>query len=123
MKFYLYTLKNASKVIVPEENIKGNICITLGEETVSSDEILGGVDITDVVKYCFENFSVLRRCNRCHSLVLKTPVDGYSYSCPVCDEDLYTIETSCLGTAPTTKEFEKLCIDVFFNKNEKERIK
>jgi hypothetical protein len=34
-----------------------------------------------------------RVCLRCGNEVTKSEVDGYSYSCDCCNEDLYTFET------------------------------
>ncbi|MGC6586620.1 hypothetical protein ACPV3A_16835 [Paenibacillus sp. Dod16] len=33
------------------------------------------------------------KCNRCENFVLKSKVEGYTYSCDSCEEELYTIET------------------------------
>lgn len=35
----------------------------------------------------------VRKCNRCGSVVSKSVVEGYSYSCDSCDEDMYSFET------------------------------
>lgn len=35
----------------------------------------------------------VRKCNRCGSVVCKSEVEGYKYSCNSCDEDLYEFET------------------------------
>lgn len=32
-------------------------------------------------------------CRKCKSIVIVSEVQGYSYYCPQCDEDLYIIET------------------------------
>ena len=62
--------------------------------------------------YVVEHYNeVKRRCNRCGSPVLKSSVEGYSYQCMNCDEDLYEIETH-EGKPHTFKEFKQLCCDV-----------
>lgn len=39
----------------------------------------------------------VRVCKRCGSEVAKSEVEGYSYSCDNCDEDLYTFETEVIA--------------------------
>jgi hypothetical protein len=55
--------------------------------------------------------SFRRRCNKCGSPVLKSDVEGYSYQCMNCDEDLYEFETY-EGEIHKVKELKQLCCDV-----------
>ena len=43
------------------------------------------------------------RCNKCGGPVLKSNVEGYTYTCPNCDEDLFGIEAH-LGPAYDEEE-------------------
>ena len=62
--------------------------------------------------YVTEHYtSPRRRCSRCGSLVLRSDVEGCSYQCMNCDEDLYEFETY-EGEIHTFKEFKQLCCDV-----------
>ena len=57
--------------------------------------------------YVLERDAGYVRCNRCGSVVLKSDVEGYSYQCMFCDEDLYTIETH-EGEWHTDEELDEL---------------
>jgi hypothetical protein len=51
-----------------------------------------------------------RKCNRCESVVCKSEVEGYVYSCNSCDEDLYEFETH-----EEINETKRLSLDVWEN--------
>lgn len=73
---------------------------------VLDDEFLSATSFRESeLIVCEEVIDVLnvRKCNRCHSIVGKSQLDEYSYSCDSCDEDLYGIETYV--TMKTKHEF------------------
>ena len=58
--------------------------------------------------YVMENDTVIRRCNRCGSVVLReTSIDEYPYQCMSCDENMFGIETH-IGQPHTSEEFNEL---------------
>lgn len=60
--------------------------------------------------YVLERDAFTVRCNRCGSPVLKSDVEGYSYQCMSCDEDLFLFETH-VGEIHTTEELNELLLD------------
>ena len=51
------------------------------------------------------------RCNRCGTTVLKSEVEGYTYQCMHCDEDLSTFETYKSSDTYSADEFNDICND------------
>lgn len=51
------------------------------------------------------------RCNRCGTTVLISEVEGYTYQCMHCDEDLSTFETYKSSDTYSADEFNDICND------------
>jgi len=51
------------------------------------------------------------RCNRCGTPVLISEVEGYTYQCMHCDEDLSTFETYKSSDTYSADEFNDICND------------
>lgn len=51
------------------------------------------------------------RCNRCGTTVLISEVEGYTYQCMHCDEDLSTSETYKSNDTYSADEFNDICND------------
>ena len=60
-------------------------CIKIMEALDKPTELL---DISDII----ESSKITKKCFRCGSRLLKSPVEGYTYFCPNCYEDFYEIE-------------------------------
>ena len=48
------------------------------------------------------------RCNRCGTTVLKSEVEGYTYQCMHCNEDLSTFETYKSDDTYSADEFDNI---------------
>lgn len=59
-------------------------------------------------KYVHDGLIPNRKCNRCNSYVLKSYVQGFTYQCMYCDEDLCTFETHKVDKEINKEEFNDL---------------
>ena len=59
-------------------------------------------------KYVSDILIPNRKCNRCGAYVLKSYVQGYTYQCMYCDEDLATFETHKVDKEISKEEFNEL---------------
>lgn len=87
---YKYEKGSLYEIIVPPEKIP------------NEDDVGDAIYDPDYYSNLIRDYGVMREvkefhngvfCKRCHSKVWKSDVAGYSYTCYVCDEDLYDIET------------------------------
>lgn len=61
--------------------------------------------------YVMNNIVEGVRCNRCGTTVLLSEVEGYTYQCMHCDEDLSTFETYKSNDTYSADEFDIICND------------
>lgn len=74
---------------------------------LAEDFYTGGLVVGKVYvgKLCVEGV----RCNRCGTTVLKSEVEGYTYQCMHCNEDLSTFETYKSDDTYSADEFDNIC--------------
>lgn len=61
--------------------------------------------------YFFKRYAEGKRCSRCGKPVLRSDIEGYSFQCLNCDEDLFGFEVVD-GEKATEEELNELCVNL-----------
>lgn len=70
------------------------IPIFASNDSINSGAIVSVQNINAEVKKIKKHVSQTKCCPRCGSLLVKSIVDGYQFTCPMCYEDFYNFEVN-----------------------------